>query len=73
MIGDEIHLVMADGSRRTIKERSIPRLFREVIEGDLSAAAQAVVSCISTDEVGGMLDLIRAIHLSPLSEAALEV
>jgi hypothetical protein len=64
MIGGEIHLVMADGSSRSIEERSIPRIFREVIEGELSADSQAVVSCIGSDEAGGMLDLARAIYLS---------
>jgi hypothetical protein len=65
MIGGVIHLVMADGSVTTIQERWIPRIFREAMQGELSAESQAVVSCISTDEIGGMCDLVRAIYLSP--------
>ena len=65
IIGDEIRLVMADGSVTTIQERWIPRILRETMQGELSAEAQAVVSCISTDEIGGMCDLVRAIYLSP--------
>ena len=63
--GAEIHLVMADGSVTTIQERWIPRIFREAMQGELSSETQAVVSCISTDEIGGMCDLVRAIYLSP--------
>ena len=65
IIGDEIQLAMADGSVTTIQERWIPRIFREAMQGELSAETQAVVSCISTDEIGGMCDLVRAIYLSP--------
>jgi hypothetical protein len=65
IIGDEIRLVMPDGSVTTIQERWIPRILRETMQGELSAEAQAVVSCISTDEIGGMCDLVRAIYLSP--------
>jgi hypothetical protein len=65
IIGDEIRLVMADGSVTTIQERWIPRILRETMQGELSAEAQAVVSCISTDEMGGMCDLVRAIYRSP--------
>ena len=65
IIGDEIHLAMADGSVTTIQERWIPRLLREAMRGELSAETQAVVSCINTDEIGGMCDLARAIYLSP--------
>jgi hypothetical protein len=65
IIGDEIRLVMGDGSVTTIQERWIPRIFREAMQGELSAETLAVVSCISTDEIGGMCDLVRAIYLSP--------
>jgi hypothetical protein len=63
--GAEIHLVMADGSVTTIQERWIPRIFREAMQGELSAETQTVVSCISTDEIGRMCDLVRAIYMSP--------
>jgi hypothetical protein len=72
LIGDIIHLFMADGAVRTIEDRDIPRIMREVIEGELSPEAQAVINCISTDECGGMLDLARAIYLSPSETAEVQ-